>query len=58
MIYKALREKTKDIFQWGVVAEDVYDKKKNIWRKDWPVYGAFYRGLVLWILVSKCVLCV
>lgn len=44
MIYKALREKTKDIFQWGVVAEDVYDKKKNIWRKDWPVYGAFYRG--------------
>lgn len=44
MTFKELITNTKDIFQWAVVDENVQDPKTNEWKKDYPVYGAFYRG--------------
>lgn len=43
MTLKEVFEQTSDTFEWIIVDIDVYDKKKDIWREKWPVFGAFYR---------------
>ena len=44
MTFKELITNTKNIFEWAVIEEDVYDDKTKEHHKNYPVYGAFYRG--------------
>lgn len=43
MTFKELITNTKNIFDWCVVEEEIFDKNKNESIKT-TVYGAFYRG--------------